>query len=486
MRSISHSEVSHQTTGGLDLAAAGAAASLAHATYKPVQNWKPGTVPAAGKAAFLAHSGSTRRPVVNGTESMATAAAFPKVQRPDPSYSAAEKVMSETGQDRKVQPPTLNKGAWLAASGAMSGTMRKRSDSAPVDPDILEKRASHAMSAAVKSHRTSQAGGSIPGEFEPMGDKSHTHKDLNKSSATTSAEAEEKLKQERMHASTIAMARQMYTAATRLNGDISSAARANRRASSAGSRRRNSRLGLSTINEPTPSQFSPNLQEQAEILAAKRLASLYDEHEAYRDYYGTNLRPRSRILVADKFIRRSSSVSDTSHFDREHSRAIRSEMHVFQNRVEEVDAQRARDQASLMAAAKRNVELRMHDMDEKISAEKGMPSAAMIRAWENILKERAESEGGSQIEPSRMVTVGGGRFVEREGVHSLAKERLQPTFDDIKEKAEEQRAREIEQRLDDEERKRVADLEREREEDMREEQERVKGSYIPFLGFILP
>lgn len=486
MRPASSSELPSPMSGGLDLAYAGAAASLAHANYKPVEPWRPGRQPAAGKAALFAHSQmrhSSEQPE-SDSKQRAYAVAYPKIQRPEALHSAAGKVTAEAGQGQNGGMPTHSNGARSAAAGAMSGNMRKGIDSANGDSTFIQRRDSHAMSAAVKSHRLSQAGATIPEGRDMAIGGSRIQGDHNAPKGIT-AETEARLKQETMHAAAVSMARQMYEVTTKLDGDRSSGAGlGSRQGSRVGRPRMSSQPGLSTHNELTPYRYPSNLNDHARRLAAQRMSSLYDEHQAYRDYYGVSPPSRSRSRI-DRFRRRSSSDSDASNFDRQRSRRIRFEMSSFANRLDQIDSQRARDRTFLMEVAKRNVELEMQHMDERVCAETGRPSPAMVQAWEGKLKERRESGGSDHIDTSGKVAVGGGRYTERDDVYSLAKGRLQPTFDDIKERAEIERARLTEERLDEEERQRLASIEKEREEDMEEERKHMRGTCVspPPRGF---
>ncbi|KAK2768843.1 hypothetical protein FQN54_000703 [Arachnomyces sp. PD_36] len=448
MHPSSTAEMNAYPPGGLDLASAGAAASLAHANYKPVEPWRPKGQHAAGKAALLAHR---HPPESISSEPAPSTATVPKTGKPGPSYLAAEKVMSETGHGPNGSTPARFKGAHLAATGAMSGNLRKSPGMAPDESEELQTRASHAMSAAVKSHRMSQASGVVQEER----DTSHS--------------------QDTTHAAALHLARQMYAGTADLDGVRSPTSGSVGRQVSTGSHPRvSSQPGLSTISEPSPYNYPSHLQDHAQRLAAQRMSSMYDENKAYRDYYGISSRSNSRSRMADRFRRRSSSDSEASKTDRERSRKIRSEMSQFRTRLDEVDSQREKDRASLLAAAKRNVELEMQRLDEVICADTGRPSPAMVRAWEAKLKERRASEGSGRIDTTGKVVVGGGRYVDRDDIHSLAKERLQPTFDDLKDRAEADRARLTEERLDEEERQRMASIEKEREADLKEEQKKMK------------
>ena len=130
-----------------------------------------------------------------------------------------------------------------------------------------------------------------------------------------------------------------------------------------------------------------------------------------------------------------------------------------------------------MTAAQRNVTARLHGMDEKVFSETGKASPAMMEEWEVKATARAEADSKTRMVNHGKVNIGGGKYLDQAEVDAIALARVQPTLDEINDKAEKQRAREEEIRLDVEERKRLAQEEKRRELELKAEQKRGKGTY---------
>lgn len=236
--------------------------------------------------------------------------------------------------------------------------------------------------------------------------------------------------------------------------------------------------------EPIISPLSGNsLQEAAQRLAQERLDKLRDEREEYKHYYGQKSpSTRSRLSMHGKLRRRASSDGAVDEMDEEQSRKIRSQMSIFHTNLAAVDeSKRKKDRESLMAAAQRNVRASMHSMDEEVFQETGKSSPAQREEWAAKAREKAQAESDNRMENYGKVHIGSGKYVDQVDVDTVAKSRLQPTLDDINEKAEIQRAREAEAKLEQEEQKRQADLEKQRNADLKADQKRARGKCdLPF------
>lgn len=222
-----------------------------------------------------------------------------------------------------------------------------------------------------------------------------------------------------------------------------------------------------------------NLQGVAEKRAAERLAGLKDEQAAFRDYYGVQP-PATRSSLT---IRRRRGSNETEQFDQEKSREIRSQMSNLRSKVNAVDEIRENDRASLIEQARKNVDAAIQNMDKRIFTEAG-DSIVMQRYLEERAAERAQ-QGIEDVDAQYMlankVNLGGRKYMEMSEVEDLARSRLQPTLDEIDEIAETQRARDLEARLDEEQRQRLAEIEYEREEDIRAEEEKHLGKHFCFF-----
>jgi len=128
-----------------------------------------------------------------------------------------------------------------------------------------------------------------------------------------------------------------------------------------------------------------------------------------------------------------------------------------------------------MAAAEKKVKAQMLGMDDKVFNETGKMSPAMIEDWDAKARAKAEADSEARMVNHGRVHVGGGKYLDQADIDAVAAARIQPTLDAINDKAEKQRARDEEIRLDNEEKKRQDQIEKERASELKAEQKRVKG-----------
>jgi hypothetical protein len=293
-----------------------------------------------------------------------------------------------------------------------------------------------------------------------------------------SLEVDEKKKQDTLHASAVAMAKQMYALQEKAIHNADGTRRSDSHSAATASHSRKP-TGEST-DAAAPMRFN-SLEEAAKRLAAERLAKLHDEHAAYRNYYGTEPAPppSHKLSIRGKPRRRASSDGQVGGDDAEQSRKIRSEMSIFSNKLAEVDEKkRQKDREALMAAAQRNVRASMHGMDERVFASTGKPTPSMMAEWE--AKARAKSVADSQARMANhgKVNIGGGRYLDQAEVDAAAMRNVQPVLDDINERAERQRLKEAERKMQQENAARVMADEKERERIHKEEMKRIKGKSV--------
>lgn len=426
--------------------------------YKPAPLWHPELSAAGSKAALLAQKDG----------------GHVEIWRPettDAGNSAAGQAMRKKGLSPHVDYGVTEEGerkALLAATGAVAGS-RKRSGSSPIVksqyPDS-ENAAANALGAATIANRLSKRAPQAPPALAlPPIDAKRIHdaavtnlsREMYTSNPPVAPEVEEKNRQAGLRAAAVSMAKQMYdiqqkaidVAATDPKSDSHHAATSvhNRPGS------------VTSSDEPHqgPPQYV-NLQEAAQKLAAERLAKLNDEHAAYRNYYGaTTTKPQSKLSIRGRQRRRASSDGQGRDGDNERSKQIRSEMSLFKDKLVQVDAKKQQaDRDALMAAAQRNVRASMHGMDERVFSETGKASPAMMEEWEAKAKVKAEAESKSRMTNHGKVNIGGGKYLDQSEVDAIAAARVQPTLDQITEKAEQQRARDERIRAEREERDRIA------------------------------
>ena len=475
---------------------AGAAASLANANRKSFEYWKPDASSSASKAARLAKDYKPPplwHPELSAAGSKAALLAardggHVEIWRPEASEygnSAAEQAMRKTELSPQLDygyTADGNRRALLAATGAMSGS-RSRAGSSPVVnspyPDS-EHAASNALYAASRATKPSGKYLNFPVGERRIHDAAVTTlpREMYTSHPPVAIEVEEQNRQAGLRAAAISMAKQMYAIQQRTIDQAADARHGDSHYAANTVHARQSSIAATGNAGPSVSQYA-NLQEAAQKLAAERLEKLRDEHEEYRSYYGMNLPPHARMSLKGRSRRRASFDSQSVTSDEEQSRKIRSEMSLFSNKLAQVDEKkRQKDREALMAAAQRNVAAKLHGMDEKVFAETGKVSPAMMEEWESKATARAQADSKTRMVNHGKVDIGGGKFLDQSEVDAIALARVQPTLDEINAKAEKQRAREEEIRLDNEERKRLAQIEKQREMDLKAEQKRAKGTLI--------
>ncbi|KAG8525492.1 uncharacterized protein KY384_009136 [Bacidia gigantensis] len=477
---------------------AGAAASLANATQKPFEHWKPGDIPAANKAAHMAKDYKPDplwQPELSAEGSKAALQAHRegadvKIWRPpatDAGQSAAGQAMRKKNLSPKLDYGRTTEGerrALIAAAGAFSG--RRRSGSVPTltssYPDS-NKSAANALKAATAANRPSKGTSPQAPSTQPAINAGKIHnaavtnlsREMYTSHPPVAPELEEKKRQDMLRAASVSMAKKMFEVQQKQKEESAVLAQSDSRyaASAAGDRPQSS---ASSSGDTAPPRYT-NLEEAAKKLAAERLAKLHDEHAAYRDYYGAQKPQGRRISIRGR--RRASSdgqVGDDS--DEERSRQIRNQMSLFSNNIAQVDLKkRKNDRESLMAAAQRNVRASMTAQDARVFNETGKVSPAMMAEWEAKAKAKAEADSESRMVNHGMVSIGGGKFLDQSEVNAIAAAKVQPTLDEITETAERHRERDEELRQQQLEREHIA---AEKAADDKERAERTKEDWRKF------
>lgn len=375
----------------------------------------------------------------------------------------------------------INSGALTAAAGAVSS--RRRTESAPTKP-IFHSDSAAALAAATISHQASQDARNVLSDLEPSIEASRIHHiaranvRLYTSTPPVEIEVAEQKHRDTLRAAAISMAKDMYATSTaaRLEVDETSYA------SIAAQNRLSHRFSQSQFSWTPGDEYNvaqqrtPNLHEAAQKIAAEKLAKM-QENDLYnkQQYYGTASSPKSRQLLTRRLKRRTSSEGDASLIDWERSERIRNQMSSLQNRMQEVDEKKSQDRAYLMDVARKNVTATIHNMDEKVYAHTGKPSPKMQREWEEKAQERAKRESELRMTNFGRVSVGGQKYMDQTDVEAIARSRIQPTLDEISNRAEEQRAREVEQRLDKERKQQLSELDRSRQAEIRAEDKRQNG-----------
>ena len=457
---------------------AGAAASLAARNKRSFEHWKPGQIAPANKAALIASdikpAPQWQPPEASAAGSKAALLAHRSGSRVDswqPDISSETNSAAGIALRSKSKSPATSAGkdreshskALSAATGAMS--TRRRSGSLPAQsyeyPDSSNS-VRNALNAATKASRPSKPAHPPPDDLPGLSDEdairihnaavTNLSRDMYTSLPPVKPEIEERNRQAGLKAAAVSMAKNMYDAQQRVLESYTSEDSQSHQAA------RNSHSRQASVEPDRREQAMQylNLQATAQKLAAERLAKLNDESAEYRSYYGTTSPIRSRLSLRGR--RRSSSDSVLSDTDKARSEKIRSEMSLFNSKLAEVDSKkRQKDRDALLAAAQRNVTKNMQGLDEKVFEETGKASPAMRADWESKARAKAEAESKTRLQNYGKVDIGGGKFLDQSEVNAIAAAKVQPTLDDITEKAEEQRALDEKRRLEAEEERRVAE-----------------------------
>lgn len=229
-----------------------------------------------------------------------------------------------------------------------------------------------------------------------------------------------------------------------------------------------------------------NLQEAAYRLAQERLAKLQEEHQKNRDmsdYYGTPGGPsRTKFgTIRGRLTRKRSSSDGDLLEDQRRSQHIRKQMSMLNSKLSEVDEEkRAKDRQALLAAAQRNVRAQLHDMDEKVLAEKGGIKAKPMGDWERkaLIAAQTRFDENNTSYHSGKIDIGGGKFMDQSEVDAIAARKVQPLLDEINERAEREQARLEEERLEEERRREEAERERLREKEVQDIHKKLKGMLL--------
>ncbi|KAJ5736706.1 uncharacterized protein N7483_001831 [Penicillium malachiteum] len=457
-------EPNHLSGGASTLSAASAGAALAHANRKSVDAWRPGRQVAAEKAALhVKDLTPPESPQPNSQYSaVGLGAAILAVREQRNSTFSPTQEAQQQDHARQLQ----NK-ARQAATGAYT-TGRRRADSAPSE-QVLASGTPYALRAAGASHRLK----TDPEEENPLDHLdsameasrirhvANTNAKLYTSSPPIASEIEERNRQNSLRAAAISMAKDMYEVkAPKSNASSSDSAI---HAAQRGTDRLQYRKSISATEGPTARRVM-TLQEAAQKRAAEKLATMQDDHTELQNYYGTRSQPAKSLLTTRR--RRTSSDADVTQVDAEQSKRIRNQMSSLRTKLDQVDEKRTKDRELLMAAAQRNVNATMIGMDMKMYADTGRAPPSLQREWDEAAQERirreAEAAEASGARGNR-INIGKNQYMDMADVEAVARSRLQPTFDEMTENAEQRRAQELEAQLDAEEKERHAALEKERE-----------------------
>lgn len=470
------------STGHLDLSSASASAAiLAHTRSKPFEVWRPTAQPAAEKAAY--HARDYRAPeaiyVAKATpEGHKAATSAVRDRRSITSIPATPAGVNldlpeaerTAGLQRRASE---REKARLAATGAYDMS-RRRASTTPTKPAVPESQPL-AASAAGASHGTVQD----PSAINPLEDLDATN-EASRLTHLTNTDAqlygsrprfpddpEELRRRNVQRAAVVSMSRDMYNIIESKEEQPGTAAYA-AQITQGRARSQKSLQQDGNINQAV--QQALNIQGVAHKRAQEKLAMMHNENAAFQEYYGTTPQPPRPTLSV---LRRRAS-SDT---DMERSKEIRYQMSSLRTKLDAVDEKRESDRSQLMEAARRNVNAAIQDMDQWVYTSTGRAPPSVWEKYEEAAEERLKEEQQQQAQaeyPDR-VNIGAQRYMDMADVEAVARSRVQPTLDEIHDHAEKQRAKEMEERLDAEQRQRREATERQREAELKAEEKRMRG-----------
>ncbi|KAH8693592.1 hypothetical protein BGW36DRAFT_345253 [Talaromyces proteolyticus] len=481
---------------GLTLANASAAASLAHARQKTSDPWRPERQPHAERAAFLARGYQAPEPpsttkINPDVYKAALLAAKERVnlkspppattESPHPGQSAASHIMANGSRGvQETTVVTINPGALNAASGAVLN--RRRTESAPTRP-VFHPDAAYALTAATISHRASRVPEDVLSDLDPALEAARIHHiarsnvQLYTSTPPVEIEVEEQKHRDTLRAAAISMAKDMYASAAATKGERDVAETAGSVAHLRHSRRLSqSQLSWISGDEQNVTRRPTNLHEAAQKIANEKLSKMQQNDLVNKQQYYGIPNHRSRNTLTRRLRRRTSSDGDASKIDWERSEEIRNQMSSLQSRLQTIDNKKSKDRSDLMEIARKNVNARIHDMDERVYARTGKPSPNMQREWEEKAQVRAKAESDARMTNFGRISVGGQKYMDESEIEAIARARIEPTLNEISDRVEEKRAKEVEQRLDQERSQHLAELDQQRRAEIQTE-EKQKNAF---------
>ncbi|QSZ29362.1 hypothetical protein DSL72_003876 [Monilinia vaccinii-corymbosi] len=279
----------------------------------------------------------------------------------------------------------------------------------------------------------------------------------------------DQIREDVLKASAIAMAKKMYNQQQQQFDDASHAK------SGAAAAHGQRKLSIESDDEPTPIRFN-NLQERAQQLANDRISKMTTEdsqYREYRNYYGGGGAPSvsSRLSIRGRTRRRASSFDE----DRHQSDKIRAQMNLFSSNISQVDEKkRQRDREALIAAAQRKVNEDLHNMDEQVFADTGKVAPSLLSEWELKAHQAAQAKCEARLGNFGKVDIGGGKFVDQSVIDAAAAKKIQPVLDEMGKKADAQRFRDAELKLDEQNQKRKSQEAKAREKESKEISKKLK------------
>lgn len=458
--SLSAAQLANKNTKGPNIWKPDASASASKAAmiakdYKPAAIWKPDMSAAGSKAAILAQKDAGKLDWWQPSAS------------PDGS-SAASQAMRNAMPSADVDYGYTKDGRSKALTAATDAVKlnRARAESTPPVPaetyPDARNSAANALNAATAANkpRKQSVKNSDRLESDAMEAARIRHIDANVSREMwtehppVDIEVAEKNHNAALHASAISMAKQIYSAQQTVQNSRSSAQSAALASSQA------QQAASTTPDLKTQAKQYINLQKAAYERAQERLAKLDPDGTArFREHYGYETQaPKSRLSIRSKPrpASESNAAADSDSDDDTYtSRRIRNQMSQLKQKIQDTDAQkRQTDRAKLMAIAEKRVHAQLHSMDERVYANTGKVSPAMLEQWEDKARQKAAKDSADRTQNLGKTYIGQGRYLDSAEIEAIAAAKLKPTLDAINETAERRRLYDEQVKLEEEANKR--------------------------------
>lgn len=447
------------------------AANLAFDNQKSFEYWKPEASTSAGRAALLAANAGGKVDLwqykADGTGNTAASAAMGRNSSPQLDYG-----YTETGQKNSLLAATKSlkiSDTPVQSIGTLSGGY----------PDA-QNATSNALNAATIANRPSTRSSADLSRMSERGMEASRVQNMTGvsremyGSSPNVGDPEEKARQAALRASAISMAKSLYEIEKPAMERIAAGDSAARKAHAEHFNAQQSGLGGDPLKAQAMNYVK--VQELAQKLASERLAKLDpDGVMAYQEHYGYGRTAQTSKLSIRGRRGRSGSNNQQDEYDSSddelQAARIKTQQSRFNQTVADVDQEkRATDRKNLMVAAQKSVQARMATMDQKVFADTGKVSPAMMAEWEAQAQAKAAANSEERMLTHGKVHIGGGRYMDQSEIDAIAAARLQPTLDEISNTAELQRAREAEIKADQERRAEATRVEKQRQADLKKEQ----------------
>ncbi|KAF3481681.1 uncharacterized protein GIQ15_04440 [Arthroderma uncinatum] len=415
------SKRSSKDVGGYDLASAGAAASYASRGSYAKQEQSNAPEPSS-----LDLSGAS------GEEPLSAAS------------KAASKSLRDSGVSGLGDEPIKEKGpdARTAATGAMS-TSRRRVESMADAPDGVSDLTG-ALSAATISHRGSQHGRPKTEktvEFQITPKRAYNpaitnaRREMYTSHPPVSVVVEEEQRRKALQTAAVSMAQQIYAIIPKTDDAKD--------------------METSSYTMDETEEQAPRRQE------SQRRRGEGESGGLAAGMRGNMYRPRSQYFAATKVRPLSSSTADSGRYFGDRRRRSRRESRNGKSQAEYDEA--------VMAAARKNVNRMMDNIDNHIYNYSSRPSPAMMKEWERTANERvlAHRESAAfDVGPEQLR--GEERLVPPKNVEDVARARVRPALHNIDDRVAARKARKITDKLDEERHRRWVSVQRSRDKEAHE------------------